>query len=80
MRRTYKDQRAWDSAHAGDWVSVAAWGLKSHVGVAAQLGGRCGERRYFVVPADEYAARSTYGFVVDPARHTETTADWRVQS
>lgn len=59
--------------HADHFLVTAAFGTwqdgvpAGHVGVAAALGG-IGERRWFLVPAAEYQARSGT-FVVDPERH-----------
>ena len=78
-----KDEDTWKLAHARDLQVVSAWGsdgkrvMEGWTGVCACVGGRsanghyAGEIRYFMVPASEYAARGPFGFVVDPARHTE---------
>lgn len=70
-------EREFFAAHAGDWLTICAWGAwhdevpVGMVGVAARLGGRPnlhGGEDYFLVPADEYRSRGL-AFVVDPLRH-----------
>lgn len=76
------NERRWLSDHANDWVVVSAFGswLKTipvgYVGVAAiqaselPPGRRTGiERRWFLVPEQEYAARGDAYFLVDLNRH-----------
>lgn len=69
-------ERAFDAAHADDYVVIAAWGdhtrfvPKGFVGVVATKGGkrRVGiEERWFLIPKAEY----TSSFVIDLARHQE---------
>lgn len=64
------------ATHAADFVSIAAFGSwhdrvpEGMAGVAATPGGdRDVEAVYFLVPAEEYQARSRFGFVVDESRH-----------
>lgn len=70
-------EREFYAAHAGDWLTFAAWGSwhdevpESMVGVVARVGGRPnvhGQEGYFLVPEDEYDERSI-AFVVDLERH-----------
>lgn len=69
--------RQFRDRHATDYVSILAWGShhpkvpEGMVGVAATPGGVRGEADpvHFLVPEDEYASRSQFGFVVDPERH-----------
>lgn len=74
-----KDEAIFLERHADDLIVRSAWGdwaegvPKGMVGVYATTGGRgLGpgvEEGYFLVPADEYEARSGFGFIVDPSRH-----------
>lgn len=72
---TAKDQRAFEAAHTADWVVVSAITARDNpdlVDVVATLGGRRvfdSAQRGFRVPTSEYATRSRFGFVIDPARH-----------
>jgi len=78
-----RDERDWKAANADKWQVISASHSKhvaGHVVVEAAVGGRrqtppydWGDTKRFLVPADEYAARGRFGFVVDPARHPETT-------
>lgn len=69
-----KDRRAFEAAHARDWIVTSAITSQHEPGfveVVATLGGkrRHGiEERRFLVPSDEYRV-SRFGFVIDPARH-----------
>ncbi|WP_027582175.1 hypothetical protein [Bradyrhizobium sp. Ai1a-2] len=69
-----KDRRAFDHAHARDWVVVSAITSKHESGfveVVATLGGKRGpgtEERRFLVPSGEYHV-GRFGFVIDEARH-----------
>lgn len=69
-----KDRRAFQQAHAEDWIVVSAVTSGHHKGFVecvATPGGRRGagiEERRFLVPADEYAV-GRFGFVIDPSRH-----------
>lgn len=70
-----RDRRDFERRHADDWVVVSAISSSHHAGmveVVAVLGGRQGahamERR-FLVPAAEYQARGSFGFVIDEERH-----------
>lgn len=69
-----KDRRAFDHAHARDWVVVSAITSKHESGfveVVATLGGKRGpgtEERRFLVPSGEYQV-GRFGFVIDEARH-----------
>jgi hypothetical protein len=69
-----KDQRAFEAAHATDWIVVSAITSEQHQGFVdciATPGGKRGagtEERRFLVPADEYDI-GRFGFVIDPDRH-----------
>jgi hypothetical protein len=69
-----KDRRAFEAAHALDWLVASAITSKHRpdfVEVVATLGGKRGpgtEERRFLVPCDEYDV-GRFGFVVDEARH-----------
>lgn len=69
-----KDRRAFQAAHAEDWIVVSAITSDQHQGLiecVATPGGRRGagtEERRFLVAADEYAV-GRFGFVIDPSRH-----------
>ncbi|RFB76639.1 DUF7007 domain-containing protein [Methylovirgula sp. 4M-Z18] len=69
-----KDQRAFEAAHADDWIVISALASDRHKGFVecvAMSGGRRGpgvEERRFLVPSDEYEA-GRFGFVIDPDRH-----------
>ncbi|MEH6953017.1 hypothetical protein V4R08_17495 (plasmid) [Nitrobacter sp. NHB1] len=69
-----KDRRAFERAHAQDWVVASAITSKHEPGfveVVATLGGKRGagtEERRFLVPSDEYGI-GRFGFVIDEARH-----------
>ena len=69
-----KDQRAFESAHANDWIVVSAITSEQQNGFVeciATLGGKRGagtEERRFLVPSDEYHI-GRFGFVIDPHRH-----------
>ncbi|WP_445222681.1 DUF7007 domain-containing protein (plasmid) [Bradyrhizobium sp. Pa8] len=69
-----KDRRAFDHAHARDWIVVSAITSKHECGfveVVATLGGKRGpgtEERRFLVPSGEYHV-GRFGFVIDEARH-----------
>ena len=65
------------NAIAGNWFVVrAAWGdwheklPAGFVGVVAE-GMANRERKYFLVPSDEYETRGKYGFVIDTDKHAE---------
>jgi len=57
----------------GDWHEKVP---KGFVGVAARIGcfSSSGPSRYFLVPAEEYKTRSSFGFVIDLTKHTEVPA------
>lgn len=69
-----KDRRAFEHAHAGDWIVISALRSDHHPGmteVIATLGGRRDhgiEEQRFIVPSSEYAV-GRFGFVIDRARH-----------
>lgn len=69
-----KDRRAFDTAHAHDWIVVSAITSKQVAGfveVVATPGGKrvAGtEERRFLVPSDQYHV-GRFGFVIDPDRH-----------
>lgn len=73
--------REFQAAHAGDYITVAAYGSwhdnvpAGSVGVLAKVGGRYnehGDERWYLVPEAEYDARGSQGFVIDLDRHIET--------
>lgn len=79
-----KDRAKWEQAHAndlvvisaaGDWYKQGDWQTpKGKTVVWATPGGRRNlPKRAFLVPSDEYKARPSHGFVVDPKRHEEVT-------
>lgn len=69
-----KDQRAFEAAHASDWIVVSAITSEQKQGFVeciATPGGKRGtgtEERRFLVAADEYDI-GRFGFVIDPDRH-----------
>ncbi len=69
-----KDRRAFETAHAADWIVISAITSdrrKGFVECVATLGGKRGhavEERRFIVPSDEYNV-GRFGFVIDPERH-----------
>lgn len=69
-----KDRRAFDRAHARDWLVASAITSKHQPGfveVVATLGRKRGpgtEERRFLVACDEYHV-GRFGFVIDEARH-----------
>lgn len=69
-----KDQRAFEAAHASDWIVVSAITSEQQRGFVeciATPGGKRGggtEERRFLVAADEYDI-GRFGFVIDPDRH-----------
>jgi hypothetical protein len=70
-----RDRAEFDRIHAEHWVVISAINSKDHAGmteVIAILGGRreaMGCERRYLIPQEEYAARSSFGFVIDPERH-----------
>ncbi|MFN7092118.1 MAG: DUF7007 domain-containing protein [Allorhizobium sp.] len=72
-----KDRRAFDRRHAADHVVISAIFSDQHPGmteVMAVVGGHGRadkDERRFLIPSDEYAGRSRFGFVIDPNRHAE---------
>lgn len=69
-----KDKRAFDAAHASDWIVVSAIKSAQQAGFVeciATLGAQRGqgiEERRFLVPSAEYEI-GPFGFVIDPDRH-----------
>jgi uncharacterized protein DUF7007 len=69
-----KDRRAFEQAHARDWIVVSAitsMHAPGFVETVATPGGKRGpgtEERRFLVPSDEYRV-GRFGFVIDEARH-----------
>ncbi|MBB3933699.1 hypothetical protein GGR25_004777 [Kaistia hirudinis] len=69
-----KDRRAFEAAHAEDWVVISAITSEQQPGfvecVAAPGGyrGSGTEERRFLVPSDDYTL-GRFGFVIDPDRH-----------
>lgn len=72
-----RDRRAFDQRHAADHVVTSAVFSEHHPGmteVVAVIGGdprANDDERRFLIPSDEYAGRSRFGFVIDPFRHAE---------
>ncbi len=72
-----KDRRAFDQRHTADYIVTSAIFSDQNPGmteVVAVVGGNRksdDDERRFLVPSDEYAGRSRFGFVIDPARHAE---------
>lgn len=70
-----RDRAEFDRIHAEHWVVISAIQSSDHAGmteVIATLGGRreaMGTERRYLIPQEEYAARSPFGFVIDPERH-----------
>lgn len=78
-----KDERLFNEKHKGDYIVVCAGGIKQEkvpsgmVLTLAKIGGRenrGGEEQYFLVPDAEYAARSSFGFVIDTDKHHKYVA------
>lgn len=69
-----KDRRAFEAAHAADWIVISAITSnrkKGFVECVATLGGKRGstvEEQRFLVPSAEYKV-GRFGFVIDPDRH-----------
>lgn len=69
-----KDRRAFEAAHATDWIVISAITSdrrKGFVECVATLGGKrghAGEEQRFLVPSAEYNV-GRFGFVIDPDRH-----------
>lgn len=69
-----RDRRAFERAHANDWIVIAAITSDREQGFVeciATRGGKRGpsaEERRFLVPTDEYRI-GRFGFVIDEARH-----------
>ena len=71
-----KDQRLFNEEHKNDYIGTSAFGdwhetvPEGFVGVIAKPGGRAGlgmgNELRDLVPANEYGARSRFGFVVNP--------------
>ena len=71
-----KDQRAFLTDHAADWIVHAATQSderKGFVEVIASMGAKRGKERRFLVPGSEYEV-GKFGFVVDLSRHEELVA------
>lgn len=77
-------EQAFYAQHANDQIGVSASMSEEHPGmveVIAVVGGRRGSAsqdgeetsRTYLVPKEEYRTRSQYGFIIDPARHTDIT-------
>ena len=76
-----KDERIFREKHKQDWVVISAsQNPDKTITVFAAKGGRNSQgnwdkatEKQFLVPAEEYRARSPHGFVIDPARHSEVS-------
>jgi len=72
-----KDERLFAERHKDDFIVVSAIRVDgTTVKCTARKGGRDGgsqEVREFLVPAEEYAGRSPFGFIIDLERHEEIT-------
>lgn len=70
-----KDRKAFQKAHASDWVVTSAIMSDQEPGVVECIATRGGEHgphievRRFFVPSSEYHV-GRFGFVIDPARHS----------
>lgn len=70
-----KDRRAFEAAHAEDWIVISALRSDHHPGMTEVVATRGGKRdhhvdeRRFLVPTTEYTV-GRFGFVIDEARHT----------
>jgi hypothetical protein len=69
-----KDRRAFEEAHADDWIVNSAIYSGQHAGmteVVATKGGLrgAGAERRFLVPSEDYGTRGQFGFVIDETRH-----------
>ena len=71
-----RDEAQFFELHKNDWIVVSALRCSEKPGFvvcSARIGGRNSaantESRTFLIEADEYAARSSFGFVVDPMVH-----------
>jgi len=74
-----KDERLFHERHVNDWIVISAISSDQHpcmVECIATIGGTRGEwskpepeQRRYLVPDSEYAQRSKFGFVIDPACH-----------
>ncbi|MCW8060178.1 DUF7007 domain-containing protein [Agrobacterium tumefaciens] len=69
-----KDRKAFELAHADDWVVISALKSDHHPGMTEVIATRGGERdhhvdeRRFLVPTNEYTV-GRFGLVIDVARH-----------
>lgn len=69
-----KDRKAFELAHADDWVAISALKSDHHPGMTEVIATRGGKRdhhvdeRRFLVPTTEYTV-GRFGFVIDEARH-----------
>lgn len=69
-----RDRRAFEEAHADDWVVNSAIysgqyaGMTEVVATKGGLRGADAERR-FLVPSEDYSTRGPFGFVIDETRH-----------
>jgi len=80
-KSTIYDERLFNERHANDLIVTCAWGdwhkdvPDGKVGVLALRGGHRQtrpanpEKAYFLLDDAEYADRSRFGFVIDPAKH-----------
>ncbi len=73
---TSRDEAQFHELHKNDWIVVSARKCsedQSLVRCSARVGGRDSapntETRTFLIEAEQYAARSRFGFVVDPRVH-----------
>ncbi|MDP9791050.1 DUF7007 domain-containing protein [Agrobacterium tumefaciens] len=69
-----KDRKAFERAHADDWLVISALKSDHHPGMTEVIATRGGKRdhhideRRFLVPTSEYAV-GRFGFVIDETRH-----------
>ncbi|MGE8106853.1 DUF7007 domain-containing protein [Allorhizobium sp. NPDC080224] len=69
-----KDRRAFEAAHAGDWIVISAIrsdhrpGMTEVIATRGGLREPNGEERRFLVPSAEYEP-DRFGFVIDETRH-----------
>lgn len=72
-----RDEKTFLTEHANDLIGISAQYSDDHPGmteVQAKRGGRDAGKTgtaKFLVPRDEYRARNSFGFVIDPGRHQQ---------
>lgn len=68
---TTRDEENFHKDHADDYIVISAIGDGDIVKCIATKGGKCDYSiaQTFIVPADEYRIRSSFGFVIDETKH-----------